>query len=579
MDKKRSIRLLICLLALTVPLVTVFVPSVFADSFYLTKTSTYCGYTSKFDSSYTTAHDASTGTAYDGAIYFGVGQLYSATPTYTIYRGFVFFDTSSIPDIATINNATLSLYAYSDLSTADFNVTIQDGQPTYPHNPIQSGDYDKVHYSGDGGSRNTTDGLSESAYWNITLNNDGLDMIQVDGTTKLCLRSNKDISATQNSAAEAVLFGSSGNNPPQLIIGFTVDGDYYEYTFYGPYDEETGLSLEETVNVTAYNTEGGAPENFTLDESETFYSSLLIQYFRFVFEDNSTREYWVDPSESGSSIIYVFWGDTTTYTINFLDTTGILSTYPYVTIMRYVNGTLYTVEKRKADAYDSILTNLINGRTYQIYLGNEDVTYVFGDLTMTSLTTVQLTLKGADFPKESLLQRYVYMYTTRLSNGTYIYIHYLDSSEETYNVSVVIYESDMTEVYSYIYYNNSFILAYPTENTTHYLVTATIFHQTYGEMDYKQFLVGAVNPVLFDLSFLGDWGFDSYMLLPSLLVLCVAGAFSKVNAYVGCILMVITASVLSYLRWFPVPAGLLVAAFFLAVLMGLLYMKRGVRQH
>lgn len=581
MDRKQSIRLLICVVVLATQLL-VFVPSAFAadESFYTTRTSNLAdGWVYKYDSSYYSAHVSSVGTVIDDEGYFEVGQ--SHVSTYGVHRGFIFFSTSVIPDTATIDNATLSLYVFEDMSSTDFNVTIQDGQPTYPHDTLQSGDYDKDHYAGDGGSRNTTDGLSASNYWNITFSEDGLDFIQVDGTTKLCLRSSRDIGYTTPAEFEYVLFSSSeSSHPPLLTVGFTVEeGSFYAYTFYGPFDEETGLALGETVDVTAYNTEGGALETFELDGSDTFYSILLVQYFRFVFEDNSTREYWVDPSESSSSTIYVFWGDTTTYSISFLDTTGILNTYPYVTIKRYVNGTLYTIEKRKADIYDNIIANLINGRTYQIVLGNEAVTYIFGDLTMTSLTTVQLTLKGADFPKESLLQKFVRMYTLRESDGTTLYIYYSDSSEKTYNVSVTLYTGGLVEVYSYTFYNNSFCLTYPVTNTTHYLVTATICHQTYGEMDYKQLLMGVVSPVTFDLGFLGDWGFDSYMLLPSLLILCLAGCFSKVNAYVGCLLMVILASVLSYLGWFPVPAGLLVAGFFLAVLMGLLYQKRGVRQY
>ena len=60
----------------------------------------------------------------------------------------------------------------------------------------------------DGGSRSTSDGLSESAYWNITLNSDGLDMLDVDGITKLCLRSQEDIDDSTPSGDEYITFNS-----------------------------------------------------------------------------------------------------------------------------------------------------------------------------------------------------------------------------------------------------------------------------------------------------------------------------------------------------------------------------------
>ncbi len=104
------------------------------------------GYIYKSGSTYGTVQGASTGTVNSSGTYITIGQRKISFPgTYYIYRGFVFFNTSALPSNAYLDNATLSLYKKDDYSTTDFDITIQNGQPTYPHNPLQTGDYAKGH--------------------------------------------------------------------------------------------------------------------------------------------------------------------------------------------------------------------------------------------------------------------------------------------------------------------------------------------------------------------------------------------------------------------------------------------------
>lgn len=361
-----------------------------------------------------------------------------------------------------------------------------------------------------------------------------------------------------------------GETPP------SGEGSTGNYTLYGPFDEDSGVWLNETVLVTAYYTQSGmSPMRFYLNGQYGFNMTVKPQYFRFTFSDNSTREYWMDPSESTTQI-YVFKSDTIPYTINFFDTTGILSRYPYITIKRYVNGTLFTVEKRKVDSYKSILANLVYTRTYQIILGNELTTYVFGDLTMTSQTGIQLVLRGVDFPEETLfLQKYVRVYGLR--NDTVITIYYEDTKLVTTSVDITINSGNLAEVYSTTIYSNSFTLEWNEAlHNIDYQVTVVIHHGTYGDLTWKQYFIGGNTEPPFSLAFLGDWNFDSTFLIPALLILCVAGSFSKLNAEVGAILMVITAIILTSMGWIPIPAGMLVTAMVLAILMGLMYAKRRV---
>lgn len=543
------------------------------------------GWIMAYAPTYAVAHDKATGQYLDDeSNEVFVGQ-YNSSVSFNIYRGYQIFDTQLLPDTANITGAVLSIYITEDNSDTDFNVTIQNGQPTYPHIPLQTGDYYYDHYSGDGGSRNTTDGLSVGSYWNITFSEDGLDWISLTGYTKLCLRSSNDINEISSTGDEYIVFYSAetgGQQKAKLYITYTVpttpSEGAYSYTFYGPFDEETGYALDENVTVGVWSSEGLGFETFNLTDGSYIYNvSTLVRFFQFTFEDGSKRQYWVDPSEAGNyTEIYVFWANTTTYAINFLDTTSILDTYPFVTAKRYINGSLYTVEKRKVDIYNTVLLNLINGRTYTLYLGNAETTYVFGELTMTSTTGVQLTLRGVDFPKQTLLtQKYVNCYAYR--NGTSIIIYYNDTSEATQSVSISIQYSNFAEAYSNVLYTNSFSLEWTeADEDLGYVVVVTATHETYGTLTYKTILPAdtSVSVAPFNLDWLGTWTFSSEYLLPSFIILMVAGCFSALNAEVGAILMCFVAIVLTAMGWIPIPAGFLVTGITLAIIMALVAHKR-----
>jgi photosystem II stability/assembly factor-like uncharacterized protein len=132
-----------------------------------------------------------------------IGQVRVGRPPYHICRAFFFFDTSSLTDNATISSAILSLYSHGDGSDTDFYVTVQNGQPAYPHEPLVPEDYNHVYYSGNGGSISTSDWVS-MGYNNISLNTDGISWINKTGTTKFCIRSSRDINSNIPTGSEHV---------------------------------------------------------------------------------------------------------------------------------------------------------------------------------------------------------------------------------------------------------------------------------------------------------------------------------------------------------------------------------------
>lgn len=207
----------------------------------------YTGYSDSADShiansnaDYNIAHDAVTGGIHNvNSDSLNIGQVLGYGPTYIVYRGFVFFDTSSIPAGSHIINAVLSIKISNNASSQDFDIVIRNGQPTYPHSPLVEGDYLHSHYSGDGGSVSSYY-ISTDVYTDITLNATGRNWIQMgeSALTKLALISSRDISET--TPADPI--------PTEYIVINSADSSTYKPRLTILYEPPTTISVS-TKNV------------------------------------------------------------------------------------------------------------------------------------------------------------------------------------------------------------------------------------------------------------------------------------------------------------------------------------------
>jgi hypothetical protein len=140
---------------------------------------------------------------------------------YSIFRGALFFDTSSLPDDATITSATLSLYGYSDSSETDFDITVVDGSVL--NEPLESADYGDLRSQTVSGGAFDTAGFSASGYNDIPLNETGMGWISKTGITKFGLRSSRDIAATEPTGDEFVNVCASEKGEgyqPKLVVTY-----------------------------------------------------------------------------------------------------------------------------------------------------------------------------------------------------------------------------------------------------------------------------------------------------------------------------------------------------------------------
>jgi hypothetical protein len=201
---------------------------------YLGYSSTNDGYLQTFGSgiTYSVAHNLTYADKVDTDSDCGfVGQNFPDCHChYILIRSFVYFDTSSIPSDAIITSATLSLYFILMINDAyvptDFDIVIRNGQPVYPHEPLEANDFYYLYYSGNGGSVNTN-GLSFNSYTNMEMNETGKNWIQKGSgaITKFALFSSRDINKTAPTGEEliAIYLSEEGMGyKPKLVVNYTL---------------------------------------------------------------------------------------------------------------------------------------------------------------------------------------------------------------------------------------------------------------------------------------------------------------------------------------------------------------------
>lgn len=213
-------------------------------------------YTSASDSyiycandNYTAAWTSTWGTAVYWDPVLGVGQSSPSTgigpaTKYEIWRAYLYFNMTALPTSLSIQKAVLTLYT-TDIEwiNTNFNITIQNGQPTYPHDANQATDFDKTKYSGIGGQLSTV-GLTEG-FHDLILNPTGISWINAGGWTKLCLRSDRDIDGIPPTNGEKItILASEYDNgsyrarlsiyPKSTIAPPSVGGESFPITLQTP---------------------------------------------------------------------------------------------------------------------------------------------------------------------------------------------------------------------------------------------------------------------------------------------------------------------------------------------------------
>lgn len=187
-------------------------------------TASYSYYMYDADASYTVANENTTAQVV-ASDQIDIAQ--QGTTPYYVRRGYLLFDTSTIPSGAVITSVTLKLCTQYDGSTRDFNMRVinANGQVS-PGTPPVAGDYDRTKYTLDGsktvGTLATSSIQPADSYNNISLNTDS---INKGSWTKFLLISDRDIAKTSpTSTSEFIRFYniSATNKEPKLTIEYNL---------------------------------------------------------------------------------------------------------------------------------------------------------------------------------------------------------------------------------------------------------------------------------------------------------------------------------------------------------------------
>ena len=157
----------------------------------------------------------------DSKIYADIGYTYWGdidSHEFDVRRGYVYFDTSSIPSNATIISATLRLYVESKSAGGGTCGTlyVSSGMPTYPSAALTWGDYGISHYS-EIASAAAAD-ITAGAYNEISIPTAN---VTKEGTTKYCLTENLSGKAGNDPAGYRITDGEGANNP-ELVVTYSV---------------------------------------------------------------------------------------------------------------------------------------------------------------------------------------------------------------------------------------------------------------------------------------------------------------------------------------------------------------------
>ena len=162
--------------------------------------STDDAYLREVDPDYSTArNDSCADYCNSGINVHRFGQVYSGGDYY-VPRSYLVFNTSSLGSQSIVDSAKLFFYIEWLDTSNHWDMTVVQG--FWDSDPPEACDFKTGVWVGEqsGGSKNTS-GIS-AEYNSITFNSTGLGWINKTGTTRLALRSNRDINGTPPTGSE-----------------------------------------------------------------------------------------------------------------------------------------------------------------------------------------------------------------------------------------------------------------------------------------------------------------------------------------------------------------------------------------
>lgn len=585
-------------------LVTLFVPipevSASITNTREFKSSSSDGYIYAIDPDYNDLHDlASSEYVIDYSNIMQVGQSLAGGTGYYMFRAFVFFDTSALPDGATIDSAYLSLFVATDWTDTNFDVTLQnDPEAVFPHDSMVAVDYYYDNYVGttttNGGERNTSE-MTVDSYFNITLSTEGKAYIVDDSTTKFAVVSGEDIDESAPIGKEYFNFyqqEAGSGYEPLLTITYTVEtASLYDYTFIGPYIDNGGASSDSVTCtiVQSFN----ETESFSLDGAggvDTVVKSYEQQAVSVIWNittvENVTRSIYFTDVTSETIYISIPDSDDLVYLYTFSVTDLYGMTNAYLEVLSSGGAESRVIQRFPLDYVNPLPYYLVFGELYYIRIVCDQGSSILGSYTALTEANQNLVVGAGSFPATSYVLGTV-VYAIR-QNNTWIQANYTDSAGKTSWVYVSIKYRDA---------DGDYVTAYSVNNTGNSVIVNWYYGT--GDRDYitevYAYYDGSVrswgfqcphdpehtNPFvdLNDLDPTGTFPIEPQYLIGTVILLFGIGFASYANVAMGAWVAFGFGLFLTFLGWLPSdPIVTPVVLGFAGVLAGLLSLSQWKRK-
>jgi len=508
---------------------------------------------SNYDYSWT----STIGSVFDSLDYIGVGQNASNH----IYRAFLFFSMNDLPSDAVITEAWVGVrISYAQLNVDNFTLTVCDGQPTYPHDPLAYTDYNRLLYNSMS-SGNSTTAVVVDNYFYVNYTAADLSRIETSGTTKVVLRSDQEIVGNSTNQATLTFWGANKGEScaPVLIVNYNTYA--YAYTFHGPF-LETGVASTDNVTVVVYPV-GAASSTFDMPANSSYihniyFSTGPLHHFSYNITSpvyNVSRIYYVESAETD---FYLFLPKSTDsyaqYSFQIVDLAGLGA--GYISTNLNINGTSRPVEKLPIDLYNYMNFYLVKGNTYDIKVSCSlgvftDANFVAAE-TLTKKEVITGDMFARSMPSNPLAV------AGRRQNATWIQANYSNIEATTDWIQFTIQRLITTTWTTVVVSNNTLNATsmqynwYSAGNTTDYRMTvlASISSVEYTWMFDLSAPIVNVSP--FDLSVLGTFGpFPTQHIIGFLLVCIAFGCFTAFDLGLGCTVAWIMSLFFTYLGLLP----------------------------
>lgn len=495
---------------------------------------------------------------------------------YYVFRGFPYFDTSLVPDDATISNVTLNLYVFNNANTSDFNVTVQTGAGVYPSDVLSTYDYGESHYSG-GTTNRSVSTITVGAYWSIVFNAADYGLVNKTGVTKLCLRSSEDIAASAPTGNEYLDFYSAEQGSTfssYLTVTYTT-GSEYQYVFHGPF-WENGTAYLGLVNVT-FASYATSPQVFSLPNgtaAETY--SIVSEQVGIALTwnisdavNNLTRSLYFNGDHFEEFYLFVTQSEATTvqYTFYVNDLAGV--TNASLSTIVSANSTTFTAEKHVLTTTGYTTFYLAKGWTYSWRVDCDKGSYTWSPQTADSgASQVQyLYLTQALFGAAASTAT-VSCTATRLNDSAIVTVYsdgLLATLTANLTVSHVLSNGTWLTDYTVLYSNNSWSNTWNgADNSTDYTIQV-VADRTSTDLTFtlqaNHIVTGGVWSMMdsiwpdspIPMSQFFGFGF----------VAIIFGLFSYATLVAGCFLGTLSAAVMYLMGWlYGVTMGASIAAGF-----------------